>query len=427
MSRASIQESLREFKVSDAVVVLCFISLVIGDALQARLLPQFAYIDEGITVILAIWALPFMFRGSKVRFRFQLLCTLMLFLAVGLISTVISGVEQPYTAVLIDLFTCAKFFLVFIASTSLFEFGCASVGALRAAACFSRVYLVLLVISFAVNCVVDLGMTTGEREAFSFFYGHPSNFAAAVVGCLGVILADGRNVRFYTFLAVVLFVASNRFKAMGFAFVIFIAVFFYGERKKIPRSFLVLALFGLIFIAQDQIRVYFLDTDTARSALLLNAFKVAAMFIPFGSGFATYGSSVTISHYSPLYYTLGFHQIWGLSPLQPSYIADSFWPIILGQFGLIGLILFVCLFFILIKEIKNLMGVGGISLWSVCSIVGYLLIASTSETAFFSSYAPCLALSLALALSPALSRCLRGGRYISPESTNEDHGDAVAE
>jgi O-antigen ligase len=45
--------------------------------------------------------------------------------------------------------------------------------------------------------------------------------------------------------------------------------------------------------------------------------------------------------YSPLYYELGFEDEWGLRPDFPTFITDTFWPQILGEIGVLGLLAYL--------------------------------------------------------------------------------------
>jgi hypothetical protein len=46
---------------------------------------------------------------------------------------------------------------------------------------------------------------------------------------------------------------------------------------------------------------------------------------------------------SPIYFEYGLSRIWGLSPDNPRFVMDAFWPHIIGQFGLLGCASFVAL------------------------------------------------------------------------------------
>ena len=63
-------------------------------------------------------------------------------------------------------------------------------------------------------------------------------------------------------------------------------------------------------------------------------------YIPFGSGFGSFGTAAAAKEYSPLYYKYQLNTIWGLSPENPMFLADAFYPT-LAEFGIVGLFFFL--------------------------------------------------------------------------------------
>lgn len=63
-------------------------------------------------------------------------------------------------------------------------------------------------------------------------------------------------------------------------------------------------------------------------------------YIPFGSGLGTFGTAAAAKEYSPLYYKYQLDNVWGLTPENPMFLADAFYPT-LAEFGLVGLFFFL--------------------------------------------------------------------------------------
>lgn len=63
-------------------------------------------------------------------------------------------------------------------------------------------------------------------------------------------------------------------------------------------------------------------------------------YIPFGSGLGSFGTAAAAKEYSPLYYEYQLDGIWGLSPENPMFLADAFYPT-LAEFGIVGLFFFL--------------------------------------------------------------------------------------
>jgi hypothetical protein len=69
------------------------------------------------------------------------------------------------------------------------------------------------------------------------------------------------------------------------------------------------------------------------------SFQIAADYFPFGSGLATFGGWISAIFYSPIYSKYGLESISGLEQ-GGTFITDTFWPYIIGQFGILGFFLY---------------------------------------------------------------------------------------
>ena len=63
-------------------------------------------------------------------------------------------------------------------------------------------------------------------------------------------------------------------------------------------------------------------------------------YIPFGSGLGSFGTAAAAKEYSPLYYDYKLDTVWGLTPENPMFLADAFYPT-LAEFGIVGLFFFL--------------------------------------------------------------------------------------
>ena len=96
---------------------------------------------------------------------------------------------------------------------------------------------------------------------------------------------------------------------------------------------------------QDMVAVYFKNTSVpARNALYLKSIAIAQDCFPLGAGLGRYGSWMSRVHYSPSYKEYGISNIEGLSPDNPQFINDTFWPMILGELGIIGFLCYLWVF-----------------------------------------------------------------------------------
>lgn len=63
-------------------------------------------------------------------------------------------------------------------------------------------------------------------------------------------------------------------------------------------------------------------------------------YIPFGSGLGSFGTAAAAKEYSPLYYDYQLNNVFGLTPENPMFLADAFYPT-LAEFGIVGLFFFL--------------------------------------------------------------------------------------
>jgi len=80
------------------------------------------------------------------------------------------------------------------------------------------------------------------------------------------------------------------------------------------------------------------ENPQARLALYYGSAWVAIDHLPFGGGLGRYGTWTSRENYSPLYHEYGLDTVSGLKARRPSAVTDTFWPAILGESGIVGLI-----------------------------------------------------------------------------------------
>lgn len=103
----------------------------------------------------------------------------------------------------------------------------------------------------------------------------------------------------------------------------------------------------VIFFTWTKFNAYYVEgfqSDAAEMARPLTyETGVKIMFqdyIPFGSGLGSFGTSAAAKEYSPLYYDYQLNNVWGLTPENPMFLADAFYPT-LAEYGIVGLFFFL--------------------------------------------------------------------------------------
>ncbi|MBO7130574.1 MAG: hypothetical protein J6V65_00300, partial [Fibrobacterales bacterium] len=117
-----------------------------------------------------------------------------------------------------------------------------------------------------------------------------------------------------------------------------------GAILTVGRKFLSRFLAVKAYVAADAV-----DTQ-ARTALHLRCIDVARDYFPWGSGLGTFASQPAFDDYSPLYYVYGLDKVRGLEPFagrggNHSFLLDTWWPHVVAEFGFIGTVLFLALWF----------------------------------------------------------------------------------
>jgi len=141
--------------------------------------------------------------------------------------------------------------------------------------------------------------------------------------------------------------------ALGFIFV--------SGRKRLPAIMVLVPIVIIAFILlgpaitdlfESKINIYFgagSAEKVARNALYVKSVDVALDYFPFGAGMGRYGSFLSKLYYSPVYEYYALSRIWGMSKENPLFITDTFWPMILGETGLLGLLLYLLILLTFIR------------------------------------------------------------------------------
>ena len=127
-----------------------------------------------------------------------------------------------------------------------------------------------------------------------------------------------------------------------------------------------------------------------RVGLALGSVAIARDEFPLGAGVGRFGSHMSRERYSPLYAEYGLDGIYGLSEAYPIAVTDNFWPMILAETGVVGLIAMVIF-------VAGL----GVDLWRHAGI-GRTPLVST------------VALGALLVFGEALTRSLTAAVFVAP-------------
>ena len=148
-------------------------------------------------------------------------------------------------------------------------------------------------------------------------------------------------------------------------------------------------------VGWNKFRLYFIDLgydlrgggggieNLARPALYAAALLIMISRIPFGSGLASFASHASGEiHYSKVYYEYGLNHVYGLTPAQPDFICDAYYPS-LAQLGLAGVALFIAFWIYVaakLRRIRRTLAQGKVLFAIAWIIILFMLIESIAST-----------------------------------------------
>ena len=210
-------------------------------------------------------------------------------------------------------------------------------------------------------------LSTVYPQAFTVAIEHPAYYgiAVSIVGLCYLYATDftlKNKLVFLLMLSIGVFCGRSKF--YGFFALSVFAILFFSNLKSFKLSFKNVALIlctlaAVVFVARDKIILYFgqslvadstLEDDMIARFMLYKTFpEVLHDYFPFGSGFATYATHSSGEFYSSLYAKYELDSVWGLSRSYHDFISDTFYPS-LAQFGVVGVILFICFWIYIIRK-----------------------------------------------------------------------------
>lgn len=349
-------EGLLSFRLSSFGIAAVVFLLVFQNSLQASF-AVFGYLDEALALLSLVY---FVFEASShgrkafwaMRTRIPVFGLLLVLLFGGLAFNIAYGIQHNGVALIEDVMSCFKFAFIYLGIGLYVELHHDRSGEVLCIVSPITKALVLVISLCAIlNLVTDIGMTDGLRyglREFSFLYGTPGQLINQLTYCIVIIAlaADagvGRHVWLWLGLCCLSLLCTLKTRAFVLValIVLFSYIFVLKRSKKLGMTIFLLAAIVLI-VGLSQFDYYFLASDSApRRMFVRGAAEIVQTYMPFGSGFATFGSSAAAEFYSPLYDQLGFSARWGMTADNPLFLNDNYLPMIFAQFGAILGIVFL--------------------------------------------------------------------------------------
>lgn len=358
-----------------------------------------SYTDEILALVLLLeMILNYRVVQAKLsKIEAKMLLVYIAFAALGLISSATNPVQSAFL-IFSDMLVCMKVVIFYFYTRTVLNVRIDStvlIGKL------SRM-VKPLVLLFGLLAIHDIAFTPFFKKAdYRYFmyalqlcFGHPTLLAAFSITCAVIIMAglsikNKKNDKCVIWAALTLAILTLRGKAIAATIAIVVMYVTLFVIKKYAKVIGILGgVVAALMAGWDQFAFYFgaaaqARDDFIRAKLLRDSISLANQFFPIGTGYGSFGSNIAAEHYSPLYVAMGYSGLAGGSREENFALSDSFWPIIIAQFGWIGLLLFVYFLIGLVRKVFELYGINRYLFWAGISAIVYEIIASIAESAFF--------------------------------------------
>lgn len=391
------------------IVILLFIFQSFFSELTIPLMQKlFGLYDEVFTIVSVVISLFIIFNNRTKKSDYRELTLLIIFQIVGIIGSLIYNI-QPVNAILFDLIATSKFILVFWSTLIIFRG--VSIGLLlRRLLMISKTLTIILFFSSLLS-VFHVFSTLVTKEirfglnSFKFVFYHPSILAMAGVMILSILVLTSKDFKGnekYILMILMPISLTLRTRALGFVLIFIFMHIYLNSNIKVKKmgivSVSIVSVVFLIFLINltgSFDKYYGEGVDSARNRLTFDSIRLATESFPIGKGLGTFGTASARTYYSPIYVMNGYSKIYGLGFLSTDYLTDSFWPAILGQYGYLGLIVFIGVILSLLSRAIQLLKLNKAYALSFVTPLIYLLISSTSSNSFFNPMSVGLAIIMA--------------------------------
>ncbi len=337
--------------------LLLIIIFLLGSIIFENKISIVKYFDEVLVLVFLLFTI---FNLLLKRIKLSLRDTFLIFtwiglIFIGIISNVFIKIDRKIFEICLDIVSFSKLFIFIICTKYLFSYKTVD-SFFDSLVKISKCLVILLFVLSIGSVFFDFGMRGQKRfgiYGFNFIFEYAHEFSVFVL-CLYTVLylklKKRRDRILYSFLIFFVLILTLKGPSMliPFIFLGFSSIYKYKNKLNvlIILSFLMVIC---IWISKFQIINYLTNENAPRYLLFKYGFITARNYFPFGSGFGTYGSSIAASAYSPLYEAYGFSSLYGMSPEDYQFLNDTYYPMIIGQFGILGALIMSFVFYSFFK------------------------------------------------------------------------------
>jgi hypothetical protein len=364
------------------ICIIIYYIVILGNIIQP-IIPLYNLYDELVAIFLLIfYAKNFKFLSKNDKWT---LYPILIMLFEGFLCTLINRIQTDIVLIIKDCILYSKFFIGITLAKFLFPYLNKDI-LVKSVQKPTKFLITIIFICSIINLIIDIHMGGEIRNgfrSFQFLYGHYTYLVASMVIMMSITLYKNNFFNKYNLFGCFILLTTLRSKAIIFVLVyIIIGICRKYSIKLKLRSYILMAITSL-WIMSDKISDYISwGVYNLRTGLYVVGFLIAMNHFPLGTGFCTFGSNLSFLERSPLYAEYGLNNSQAMGDNQEgAFISDTFWPYIYGQWGIIGLILYVTSIIFIFKSLKQYENNENYYYPSLLLIL-YLLIGSFAEATF---------------------------------------------
>ena len=379
-------------------------------------IPLFTFTDEILALVLPILGLIKIVtvkKHEKVFTNLEVLVFILISIVsfIGVISTIFSNVDTTFPLQIYTLFADVKYILIYFGARILLRYYVTNSQELYSfIAKLSYLFALLSLSVFVLDLIFNFMQGYSNRfglKNVAYGFGHPAEFS------LCIILLTALNLYFslrfkhkinyiYVILNLLLLFTAGRVTALAFYITLILLILFFRYFRRYVFIGAVVSFTSAIIFTFNKFNETFINVQEPRGILMVTSLDIAKRFFPFGSGLGTFGSNASRTNYSELYYQYGFDKIWGLAPWHDVFLTDSYWAMIIGEYGLIAsFINLIALLLLLVNSYYISKGIFGVVIFSP---ILYIVINTPVDTTIVANSSLPLMFVAALLISLRLTK-----------------------
>lgn len=343
------------------------------------------YWDEAITLILILLWIGYVAKNSwRICMDYTLwkafVCLTGIFI-IGLSGNIFYGYAASIDAIFRDIVGFIKYPISLIVIRAIRADKKIARATIRYAVPVFKVSVIVMFLFGIVSLFKDIGMSQiGELRygivPYQFLFSHPTYLVLCNIMILAVLCAADNNHSMFKYELMILgnTILAMRTKGIAIACV-YIFIRYSGNWLRRYKIIYWGGAAALVFaVSYSKLLQYSSFSNSPRESIYRGALQLMQLCFPFGSGFATYASHLSGKAISEVYNFITLAGVWH-SGTTGAAIGDTGYPYYMGQFGIIGSILFALMMYYIYRgvsiERRNI---------PVLTIYLYIIIALTSES-----------------------------------------------